>query len=275
MLFIIKKDMAIASIAITLPAQVFFAKQRFSLDLTITPSASSTTVASISCRLRQYYEGRVVLAHGTVRRQCYRDLMYHFISVPPPTVTENATNSNNEVHLSDVSMVMPSRGVLPCFTSNHIRLYYSLTMIVLMREPGFFGEVSQAEVEVPVGMANLQENQWGRVYGIQDYRQSTDAPFFFDPSLSGPAEDAISTEVDTTGESTSVRSDIIYCDSNGTTEEHSLQPPSYDSLQRHQRQVLHVRRKERVEKIRYSSRWVKPGMMPELGKALTVHPDFN
>jgi hypothetical protein len=250
---------------VSLPTQVFVAQQRFSLDLTIKFKTASTIAASISCKLRQYYQGQVQLPHyGTVRRHFHRDIMYRSISIPP-----SAATANNRIHLSEVSVTMPSNWVLPCFTSNHMRMYYTLVIVVSSREPGFFGAVNQGEVEIPIGMANLEENQWGRVYDIQDRQQSTDAPFFFDPSLSEPAneQEADLIQVDTTGASNHGTDDDTEEEGNNSR---LSPPPSYASLQQQYRQRQARRSKKRVEKTRYSSHWVKPGMMPELGEALTV-----
>lgn len=251
--------------------QVFYPEQQFSLDVALTSIATGMTITGISYKLRQHYQGQVQLPKGIAHRCFYRDIMRRTLPMPSETKV-----TDTELRLSNVDVTIPSVWVSPCFSSNLIRMYYTFVIVVHVLTPGFFGTVEQVQVEIPIGMANMDQSQWARVHAIQDYRQSLDAPFFFDPLLNEPSttcEDEAAAaaglfEVDTGPSPTSTSTDA---ENNDT-----LPPPSYASLQQdHQQRLQHqasIMKRKRIEKTRYSSRWVKPDMMPELGQALIVEP---
>jgi hypothetical protein len=275
--FFTSKKVPIASMIASLPSQVFYPEQQFSLELALTSITVDMTITGATYALRQYFEGRVQLPHGIVRPHFHRDIMRHKLLIPPKT-------TNSDMQFPDVNGTIPSRWVPPCFSSNSTRMYYAFVIVIHVLTPGFFGTVEQIQAVIPIGMANMDQNQWGRVYNIHDYRQSCEGPFFFDPLLDEPPESQEeqtgSLEVDINPRNDSemhvVMTDPLLTTANNVDEEETdpLPPPSYASLQlnlqqRRQHQTC-LKKRERVEKTICSSQWVKAGMIPELGDALIV-----
>lgn len=113
-------------------------------------------------------------------------------------------------------------------------------------------------------MANIANSQLAQVPDltlIRDYSESQEAPYFFDPSLDVPPHEYGAVEYDD-----SVPMDMM-----------ALSPPPDDSLpsyfsvgEMHQ----FVRRK-RCERVRSSSRLVKPHEATDLGEPLPIQPYFD
>lgn len=281
------KNTPLATVKVKLPAQVFCPDQLVLVDLEINTISSDMMISSVAYKLRKVYEGKLLLQRGTVHRFYKRDILHKTVPVK---------GNNGSLHLQDVQVQFPSRLISPCFTSNHVRVYYYLIFVIEFDSGNLLKSAHHVQFEIPIGIANLSNQHLARVRDltcIQDYKECRDAPVFFNPDLDAPPNDF----GNRSRSSSSATSSVSYLQ-----DEHSAPltmdeqvlfqpmssfgnmppidmlslsppideplPPAYFSLSETPQFIL----KERVEKTRYSNRHVKPNVSPELGNPLVLEP---
>ncbi|KAI8977580.1 hypothetical protein BDF20DRAFT_875619 [Mycotypha africana] len=293
------KKTPVATIKVKLPAQVFVPEQITQLDIEINCIPSDISVGSLGYKFRKCYEGKLQLERGIVHKVFKRDIHQKMINIK-----DNAVDSGNSsnLYVPNLQLQLPSWLLSPCFQSNHIRVYYYLILMVQLDPTNLLKSSYHTQVQIPIGIANVSHEHFARLPGmttIQHYKNSREAPVFFDANLEEPPGYPISPPLstrDSTGELfTSPLSTLLNPDDeallgefrqNNTTvptnsgsilspssppsaaREELLPPPDYFSLN----DIPQYIEKERVEKTRYSTRLVKPNMLMELGEPLTIEP---
>ncbi|KAK4515759.1 methionine-synthesizing 5- methyltetrahydropteroyltriglutamate--homocysteine methyltransferase [Mucor velutinosus] len=292
------KKTPLATVKAKLPAQVFCPDQLFLIDLEINAISSDVVIGSVAFKLRKVYEGKLLLQRGTVHRLYKRDILQTMVPVK---------GNNGSLRLPDVRVQLPSRLVSPCFTSNHVRVYYYLIFMIQFDSGNLLKSTHHVQFEIPIGIANLSNQHLARVRDltcIQDYKECRDAPVFFNPDLDAPPTDFAASNSRSRSNS-SASSSVSYpmhpdahypAPPSLTIDEETLfqpmshisnmppmgmlslsppieesLPPAYFSLSEVPQFIL----KERIEKTRYSSRLVKPNVCPELGEPLVLESYFD
>ncbi|EPB88360.1 hypothetical protein HMPREF1544_04826 [Mucor circinelloides 1006PhL] len=252
------KKTPLATVKAKLPAQVFCPDQLFQIDLEINAIPSDVVIGSVAFKLRKVYEGKLLLQRGTVHRLYKRDILQTMVPVK---------GNNGSLHLPNVRVQMPSRLVSPCFTSNHVRVYYYLIFMIQFDSGNLLKSTHHVQFEIPIGIANLSNQHLARVRDlacIRDYKECRDAPVFFNPDLDAPPKTLFQPMSNI---SSMPPIDML---SLSPPMDESL-PPAYFSLSEVPQFIL----KDRIEKTRYSSRLVKPNVSPELGEPLVLEPYFD
>ncbi|KAI8635957.1 hypothetical protein BD408DRAFT_487218 [Parasitella parasitica] len=292
------KKLPLATFRAKLPAQVFCPDQQFQIDLEIDTIPPDVVIGSVAFKLRKVYEGKLLLQRGTVHRLYKRDIQQTMIPVK---------SNSGSIHLSGISVQMPSRLVSPCFTSNHVRVYYYLVFMIQFDSGHLLKSTQYAQSEIPIGVANLSNRNLARVRDlacIQDYKECRNAPVFFNPELDAPPSDFASrSRSSSSANSTSVPYPMgldgysaplppppaltaddevllqpILSSTMPPIDMLSLSPPLDESLPPSYFSLAEVPQfilKERIEKTRYSSQLVKPNVSPELGEPLVLEPHLD
>lgn len=246
-------------------------------------------IDSVAYKLRKVYEGKLLLQRGTVHRFYKRDILQTTVPVK---------GNKGSLHLQDIRVQFPSRLISPCFTSNHVRVYYYLIFMIQFNSGNLLKSTHHVQCEIPIGIANLSNQHLARVRDltcIQDYKECRDAPIFFNPDLDAPPNDfgsrnrsrsnssatnSVSYPQDEYAASLTTNEEVLFqpmsnFDNMPPIDMLSLSPPideslppAYFSLSEAPQFIL----KERIEKTRYSNRHVKPNVSPELGEPLVLEP---
>lgn len=232
----------LARIKAILPQQAYCPDEPVELDLQISCIPSDLIVSDLSYLLKKHHDGKLRLQRGTAVKSSYRSILQANVGV---------TGNDGTVRMP-VRFQMPSRLVSPSFASRNIRVYYSLILNIQFESLGSLLKKSTyiSQITIPITVANLPNSHLLRVpdlTAVQSYTYSTEAPYFFDPSLDEPPESADAMSL-------------------AQTPLHS--PPNYFSLPSLPPQLL---KRERQEKTLFTTRLVRPGVAPELGKPTFVH----
>ncbi|OAD74526.1 hypothetical protein PHYBLDRAFT_167935 [Phycomyces blakesleeanus NRRL 1555(-)] len=215
------------------------------LDIKAIPS--NAVVSELSFILEKTLEGRKTYQVGTVRR----------------LETQEILSENVPVHGNDGSVrlplhfKLPGRLVSPCFQSKHIRTHYSLVVTVrieLLKTLLKSSSIQTASFTMPISIGNLSHDNILAIpdlTSLQDYRQSTECPIFFDPVLENPPS---STSM--WGPMTTLRATPPVAS-----------PPNYFSLPQQTPQAGGTRQPDVVIE---TSRFVKQGDVPSLGEPMWI-----
>ncbi|KAI8367527.1 uncharacterized protein BYT42DRAFT_586592 [Radiomyces spectabilis] len=243
------KKTPIARVKANLPQQVFCPDEEFDLQLEIESLQKELVVTGVSYALKKYYEGKILLQKGTARKLHVRTVMNSSVAV-----LGNGGSIRMPVHFH-----IPTRLVSPAFASRHLRVYYDLVFFIqLANHSSLLKNTYMGEVSIPIAIANLPNDQLLRVpdlTSVQHYTDSKEAPIFFDPSLDEPPQQ------------NSIPSELWGPLTAALATPPTTSPPNYFSLPSLPPQFG---RKERVEKVSFTSRLVKAGFAPELGDPVTV-----
>jgi hypothetical protein len=246
------KKSALAIATASLSAQVFCPEDTINIDLKINSIPSDVIITSIHYKFRKNYKGKLLLQHGSATKFYFLDIIQKRV----PMISANNIQTSIQIEL-------PARLVSPCFTSKNLCVYYSLLFTVQMEYGSLLKSTQYTQLEIPIGMANLANSQLAQVQDltlIRDYRESEEAPYFFDPTLAVPPH--------AVGVNSTSRDYEDYLTDVPMSPPMDDCLPSYFSVgEVHQ----FIRRKTR-EKVKYSGRYVKPHQMTELDEALSVQP---
>ncbi|KAI7868927.1 hypothetical protein BDF14DRAFT_1742189 [Spinellus fusiger] len=177
-----KDKKALANVSMTFPRHVFCPEETIKGNLDIKAIPSNAVVSGVFFVLQKTTQGRKMFQTGTVRS----------------SETVEILNESIPVHGNDGSLQLrfqiqlPVGGVLPCFQSKHIRIYYSLTVTLkveylksLLKSSG----THSVAFTLPLSIGNLAyENMLTvpDITSLRDYQHSNEGPEFFDPSLEAP-----------------------------------------------------------------------------------------
>ncbi|KAI9258008.1 hypothetical protein BDA99DRAFT_441117 [Phascolomyces articulosus] len=235
---------------------------------------SDMIVVDAMLSLKKHYEGKVTSQQGTAYKTATRSILRSSLSV-----------TGNDGTLSiPIQFQMPTRLVSPSFASKNIRVYYSLTfhiqceyvgrsggLITTMKRPSSW----TGQFSIPIAIANLPNDHLLRIpelTSIHSYSNSNEPPVFFDPSLEEPplpnhhffpsprASQDFSTAAGGQG-----GGEAAFMMMNTPPPQ---SPPNYFSLP-----SMPSIRRERVEKVSFTSRLIKAGFAPEYGDAVTYMAD--
>lgn len=242
------------------PYKRFSVDELFNMKLTITPVTSEIRLSSITYRLRKHHEGRMPLQKG----MAYRDHIRIPVSNPvilPTDITPQAPI------VTEISFNIPTRLVSPSFASRHTRVRYDLHFLVNFEQGHtLFKSQHVTEFAVPLAIANLPNDQLLRIpdlTNIQWYTDSRECPFFFAPELEEPPALPPPSSVFPGASASDLTGQLF------TPATPIGSPPSYFSLPGLAPQPQ-TRRRERQEKVIYTTRIIKSGSGAELGEALIV-----
>ena len=218
-------------------------------------------ITSAMLSLKKHYEGKVVLQEGTAFKSSTRSILRSSLSV---------TGNDGTVSIP-IQFQMPTRLVSPSFASKNIRVYYTLTVHVQCEYVGRNGLINtmkrpnlwSGQFSIPIAIANLPNDHLLRIpdlTSIQSYMRSKESPVFFDPSLEEPPLPhshfyPSTTHAEEAGEATFMMMNTPPPQS----------PPNYFSLP-----SMPSLNQERVEKVEFRSRSIKPGFSPEYGDLATI-----
>ena len=252
------KKQALAEVQAKMYKQTYCPDEPFKMKLNMMILHSDAKISSIVYRFRKHHQGKMLVQQGTAFREHIRTVVQATVPLP---------SSDLKQFSETIEFDVPTRLVSPSFASRHTRVHYDLCFQVTIEQGHLFKTAHTSEVAIPLTIANLPYNQLLRIpdlTSIQDYRNSTACPLFFDPTLDEPpTPQGLPSEL--IGPLTAALM------SPNSSEE---QPPSYFSLPELPPQF--ELRKERKEKIVFMTRLAKGAYHgTEIGEATVIPGLFD
>ncbi|KAI9025210.1 hypothetical protein CLU79DRAFT_744578 [Phycomyces nitens] len=242
-----REKKSLANVIVCFPRHVFCPEEDVEGYVDIKAIPSNAVVSELSFVLTKTVEGKKACQLGTVRRMETQDIL----------------SENVPVHGNDGSVrlplhfKLPDRLVSPCFQSKHIRTHYSLVVTVrieLLKTLLKSSSIQTSSFTMPISIGNLSHDNILAIpdlTSLQDYRQSTDCPLFFDPELDNPPS-----ATSMWGPMTTLRATPPVAS-----------PPNYFSLPQQTPQAGGTRQSDVVIE---TSRFVKQGDVPSLGEPMYI-----
>ncbi|GAA5798484.1 hypothetical protein EDC94DRAFT_593667 [Helicostylum pulchrum] len=173
------KKQALAEVQAKLYKQTYCPDEPFKMQLNMMILHSDAKISSVVYRFRKHHEGKMLVQQGTAFRESIRTV-----------IQESLPLSGDSTQLSQsIQFDIPTRLVSPSFISRHTRVHYDLCFQVTIDQGHLFKTSNMTEFAIPLTIANLPFDQLLRIpdlTAIQDYRDSTECPVFFDPILEEP-----------------------------------------------------------------------------------------
>ncbi|KAG0174892.1 hypothetical protein DFQ30_002158 [Apophysomyces sp. BC1015] len=174
------KKQPLAEVQAKMTKQSYCPDEPFYMQLNMTVLHSEAKLTSIGFKFRKHHEGKMLVQQGTAFREYVRVVLQKTL----PIAGSDHNQFSERVHFD-----VPTKLVSPSFVSRHTRVYYDLQFAVTIEHGHLFKSNHVAEFSIPLTIANLPHEQLPRIpelTAIRNYRQSTECPQFFDPSLDEP-----------------------------------------------------------------------------------------